>query len=70
MAVTRDDIVKGLRWLGLGAGDKVMVHSSLRSFGEVEGGAETVLRGAEGSGELCGEYIRFRRGPRPPGAWR
>jgi len=44
MAVTRNDIVAGLRRLGLAAGDKLMVHSSLRSFGEVEGAAETVLQ--------------------------
>ncbi len=41
--VTRKDIVDGLRELGLAAGDTVVVHSSLSSFGEVEGGAETVV---------------------------
>jgi len=42
--VTEKDLAVGLRALGLGAGDRVMVHSSLRSFGYVAGGAETVIR--------------------------
>lgn len=41
--VTKQDIVNGLRELGLEAGDTVIVHSSLSSFGEVEGGAEAVV---------------------------
>ncbi len=35
-------IVDGLRALGLEPGDDVLVHSSLSSLGQVEGGAETV----------------------------
>jgi aminoglycoside 3-N-acetyltransferase len=38
------EIAAGLRQLGLGAGDGVMVHSSLRSLGQVNGGALTVIR--------------------------
>lgn len=41
--VTKQDIVDGLREVGLAAGDTVIVHSSLSSFGEVEGGADTVV---------------------------
>jgi aminoglycoside N3'-acetyltransferase len=41
--VTRDDVVDGLRQLGLQAGAGVMVHSSLKSFGRVAGGAQTVI---------------------------
>lgn len=41
--VTKDDIVAGLRGLGLRAGDIIGVHSSLSSLGWVEGGAETVV---------------------------
>lgn len=41
--VTRDDIAAGLRRLGLSAGAGVMVHSSLKSFGRVAGGAEAVV---------------------------
>ena len=41
--VTRADIVKGLRGLGLREGDLVQVHSSLSAFGYVEGGATTVV---------------------------
>ncbi|MEM2939525.1 MAG: AAC(3) family N-acetyltransferase [Candidatus Bathyarchaeia archaeon] len=41
--VTKDDIKRGLQQLGLKRGDIVIVHSSLSSFGFVEGGAETVI---------------------------
>lgn len=41
--VTLDDIRQGVRSLGIGAGDTVMVHSSLSAFGWVEGGADTVI---------------------------
>lgn len=42
-SVTKDDIFRGLRELGLCRGDVVQVHSSLSSFGRVEGGAEAVI---------------------------
>jgi aminoglycoside 3-N-acetyltransferase len=38
-----DEIVRGLRALGLARGDVVLVHSSLSSLGYVEGGAEAVI---------------------------
>jgi len=41
--LTQKDIKVGLRQLGLGRGDAVEVHSSLSSFGWVEGGAPTVV---------------------------
>ncbi|MGD9494975.1 MAG: AAC(3) family N-acetyltransferase [Armatimonadota bacterium] len=41
--MTRADIVAGLREVGLQPGDLVQVHSSLSSFGYVEGGAEAVV---------------------------
>ncbi len=40
---TREDIVSGLRELGIALGDVVFVHSSLGAFGFVEGGADTVI---------------------------
>jgi len=45
MPVTASDIAAGLRALGLPAGATVLVHSSLRSFGQVEGGADAVIDG-------------------------
>ncbi|MEU0096103.1 AAC(3) family N-acetyltransferase [Kribbella sp. NPDC006257] len=42
--VTEAEIADGLRQLGLGPDSKVLVHSSLSSFGRVEGGAEAVCR--------------------------
>lgn len=41
--VRKEDIVNGLRELGLKEGDVVLVHSSLSSFGYVEGGADAVI---------------------------
>ena len=41
--LTQKDIEAGLRELGLRRGDAVEVHSSLSSFGWVEGGATTVI---------------------------
>ncbi|MFH1613462.1 MAG: AAC(3) family N-acetyltransferase [Planctomycetota bacterium] len=41
--VTKQDIIKGLKDMGLKAGNSVLVHSSLSSFGYVDGGADTVI---------------------------
>jgi aminoglycoside 3-N-acetyltransferase len=41
--VTKNDINKGLTSVGLNQGDVVLVHSSLSSFGYVEGGADAVI---------------------------
>jgi aminoglycoside N3'-acetyltransferase len=41
--IAQEDIEDGLRALGLGRGDVVEVHSSLSSFGWVEGGAAAVV---------------------------
>lgn len=41
--VTKEDILAGLRRLGLKPGDGLMVHASLKSFGYVDGGARTVI---------------------------
>lgn len=41
--VTREDLKNGFLTLGIHAGMKVMVHSSLKSFGYVEGGADAVI---------------------------
>lgn len=43
VCVTKEDIKRGLQRLGLKEGDIVIVHSSLSSFGFVDGGAETVV---------------------------
>lgn len=41
--VNKEDIVQGLRELGVRPGDHILVHSSLSRFGYVEGGAQTVI---------------------------
>ncbi len=41
--LSKSDIARGLRELGLNKGDGVLVHSSLSSFGYVVGGANTVI---------------------------
>lgn len=42
-SVKKQDIINGLLDLGVKSGDEIEVHSSLSSFGFVEGGAETVI---------------------------
>jgi aminoglycoside 3-N-acetyltransferase len=41
--IRREDIVRGLRALGLSEGADVLVHSSLSSFGFVQGGTDAVI---------------------------
>jgi len=41
--VSRENVVAGLRALGARSGDTLFVHSSLKSFGRVAGGAGTVV---------------------------
>ena len=41
--VTKKDIVDGLKRVGLKRGANVIVHSSLKSFGRVEGAADSVV---------------------------
>ena len=44
-SITSADVTAGLRALGIGHGDAVFFHSSLKSMGRVEGGAEAVIDG-------------------------
>ena len=41
--MNKQNIINGLLDLGLKSGDEIEVHSSLSSFGYVDGGAETVI---------------------------
>ena len=41
--ITQTDLVRGLQGLGLNTGDLVLVHSSLKAFGHVVGGADAVI---------------------------
>jgi aminoglycoside 3-N-acetyltransferase len=45
--LTIDDLVTGFQDLGLEAGDTLLVHSSYRSFGPVDGGPPTVVAALE-----------------------
>lgn len=44
MTVNFDDLVNCFRELGVSKGDVLLVHSSYKSFGEVEGGPEIVIK--------------------------
>ncbi len=44
---TFEKLVEGFRELGVMEGDTLLVHSSYKSFGEVDGGPETVVRALE-----------------------
>lgn len=52
MNLTKQDIINGLVDLGLKSGNEIEVHSSLSSFGYVDGGAETVIAALK---EVVGE---------------
>ena len=41
--LTKDDVVKSLRDLGLSRGDTVMIHSSVSACGHIVGGAKTIV---------------------------
>ena len=43
MSITKAHIRAGLQALGVGGGDALLVHSSLRSFGRVRDGADAVI---------------------------
>ena len=70
--LTRKDIVKGLRALPINPGDILLVHSSLKSFGRVEGGADAVSDalletvGAEGTVMVPTITGRREHGPLSP----
>jgi len=46
MSVTKDDILHGLRSLGVRPGDSFVMHSSLSSLGRVDGGPDAVIDAA------------------------
>lgn len=43
--VTKNDIINSANELGINKGDSVIIHSSFKSFGEIENGADTVVGG-------------------------
>jgi len=43
MPVSLPDIVGGLKKVGIKEGDVVLAHSAMRTFGPIEGGAETIV---------------------------
>lgn len=63
--LTLENLVEGFRELGVEQGDTLLVHSSYKSFGEVDGGPQTVIRaleaalGTEGDGTLIMPTFNF-----------
>lgn len=45
--VTSQDIAQAIRNVGVDAGDTVLIHSSLKSFGPIDGGVQAVIDGVE-----------------------
>ena len=43
--VTRQDVKQAAKRLDINKGDSLIVHSSFKNLGEVENGADTVIRG-------------------------
>ncbi|HPH94923.1 MAG TPA: AAC(3) family N-acetyltransferase [Anaerolineaceae bacterium] len=54
MSLSYRELVRGLRSLGLNRGAPVVAHASLSAFGEVHGGAETLLAAVL---ETCGRMM-------------
>lgn len=55
--LTQQAITAGFQALGIRAGDLVMAHSSLKSFGPVDGGADAVIDGLMGAVGANGHVI-------------
>lgn len=43
VTITKDDIKQALTALGIRPGDRIMVHSSLKALGRIEGGAQEMI---------------------------
>jgi len=59
--VTKNDIIKVCKELGLKKTDTIIIHSSMKSFGYVEGGPTTVIEGFReylSEGTLCFPALR------------
>ena len=67
--LSASDIARGLKELGIQAGDVLLVHSSLKSLGRVAGGAETLIDGllaaVEPGGTLMVPTLTGRREDSP-----
>jgi len=69
MALNKQDLINGFCKAGINKGDEIEVHSSLSSFGYVDGGAETVISalketvGDNGSIFMPALRVRPRRPP-------
>jgi aminoglycoside 3-N-acetyltransferase len=63
--LTFEQLVEGFQKLGVAVGDTLLVHSSYKSFGEVDGGPATVIRaleaalGTDGDGTLIMPTFNF-----------
>ena len=63
--LTFEQLVEGFQKLGVEQGDTLLVHSSYKSFGEVDGGPQTVIRaleaalGTDGEGTLIMPTFNF-----------
>lgn len=44
MTYTKEDIIKDLSALGIGPGDTILMHSSYKALGTIQGGAETFFK--------------------------
>ena len=59
--VTKSDIIKAIKELGIKSDDTIIIHSSLKSFGYVDGGAMAVIdafREVLSDGTLCFPALR------------
>ena len=62
--VTKNDIIKACEELGLKSDDTIIIHSSMKSFGYVEGGPVAVIEGFKeylSNGTLCFPALRQKQ---------
>lgn len=50
---TKQDLIQNIKYMGLAPNDAVMVHSSMKSIGPVEGDADCILCDAKKIYETC-----------------
>ena len=70
--ITIPTVVGGLQELGVKLGDALLVHTSLSSFGHVQGGAQTIIEALIEAVGPSGTLMMpaFSAGRFDPGEWR
>ena len=63
MTYTKQTLQQDLAAMGLTGTETILIHSSMKAIGVVEGGADTVLDVCIAGAEFCSKPIRMQRYP-------